>query len=188
MPLCLPLQNFLIPRLPLSPTQIHWRTQRWWECEGKCKGKCAFHPFYHDVCKFFSVLPFFRGKVFEKNSVKLVEVLLLCLFLHYFAFFPFFAMCSSYSNSWIHPDLNPMLRLLPPPPSPIPLPVDQLHSPFQIYEMILVRHGLMIVGDAIGGKTSAFKVLADSLGELHTNQLMEEFKVTVIKWYVCLRY
>ncbi|XP_033642613.1 dynein heavy chain 3, axonemal-like [Asterias rubens] len=48
----------------------------------------------------------------------------------------------------------------------------------QIYEMILVRHGLMIVGDAIGGKTSAFKVLAESLGELHTKKQMEEHKVT----------
>ena len=43
--------------------------------------------------------------------------------------------------------------------------------------MILVRHGLMIVGDAIGGKTSAFKVLAESLGELHTKKQMEEHKV-----------
>jgi hypothetical protein len=32
--------------------------------------------------------------------------------------------------------------------------------------MILVRHGLMVVGYPFGGKTSIIKILADSLGEL----------------------
>ena len=48
---------------------------------------------------------------------------------------------------------------------------------FQIYDMILVRHGLMIVGDPLGGKTSSFKVLADSLADLHSQNLMDEFGV-----------
>lgn len=45
---------------------------------------------------------------------------------------------------------------------------------FQIYDMILVRHGLMIVGDPLAGKTSSFQVLADALEDLHKQGLMEE--------------
>ncbi|KAH3881436.1 hypothetical protein DPMN_005362, partial [Dreissena polymorpha] len=49
----------------------------------------------------------------------------------------------------------------------------------QIYDMILVRHGLMIVGDPLAGKTSSFTVLSEALADLHDQGLMEENGV----WY-----
>ena len=46
----------------------------------------------------------------------------------------------------------------------------------QLYEMILVRHGLMIVGLPFAGKTSCLRVLAGSLSQLKKEGLMGECK------------
>ena len=43
--------------------------------------------------------------------------------------------------------------------------------------MLLVRHGFMIVGEPFGAKTSALKILAMSLSDIHEKGLLEENRV-----------
>lgn len=49
----------------------------------------------------------------------------------------------------------------------------------QLYEMIVVRHGLMVVGLPFAGKTSAIKVLAAALTDLNSEGKMNEKKVQI---------
>ena len=57
---------------------------------------------------------------------------------------------------------------------PVPWFLDKC---IQIYDMILLRHGLMIVGEPLGAKTTAFKTLATALGDLEKQGVMNERKV-----------
>ncbi|CAF4055950.1 unnamed protein product, partial [Adineta steineri] len=57
---------------------------------------------------------------------------------------------------------------------PVQFFVDKI---IQVYEMMLVRHGFMIVGPFMGGKSSAYKVLAGALADLEAAGMMDEHKV-----------
>ncbi|XP_053321162.1 dynein axonemal heavy chain 3-like [Spea bombifrons] len=60
---------------------------------------------------------------------------------------------------------------------PVPCFIKKI---IQIYEMMLVRHGFMLIGSPLGGKTSALKVLAGVLHDLEAKGLMDEHGVDYV--------
>lgn len=52
---------------------------------------------------------------------------------------------------------------------------SQIRKVIQFYETMLIRHGVMLVGPTLGGKTTVYKILADSLTELHAAGLTYHF-------------
>lgn len=52
---------------------------------------------------------------------------------------------------------------------------SQVKKVIQFYETMLVRHGVMLVGPAGGGKSTVYRILADTLTDLHTRGFKHYF-------------
>jgi len=52
---------------------------------------------------------------------------------------------------------------------------SQIRKVIQFYETMLIRHGVMLVGPTLGGKTTVYRILADSLTDLHANGVNYHF-------------
>ncbi len=52
---------------------------------------------------------------------------------------------------------------------------SQLRKVIQFYETMLIRHGVMLVGPTLGGKTTVYRILSDTLTDLHANKVDYHF-------------